>query len=484
MTLREAASALRRREVSSEELTAAALASIERLNPELNAFITVTAETASLRARRADRELAAGSDRGPLHGIPVAFKDLFATRGVRTTAGSKIFAEYIPDFDADAVQRLEGAGAVSLGKLNMHELAYGITSENPHYGWVRNPWDCARSAGGSSGGAGAAVASGMAFAAVCTDTGGSIRIPAAFCGVVGLKPTYGRVSRFGVTPLCWSQDHVGPLARTVRDAAALLNALAGRDPRDESSSRRPAGDFTPAEGCSIRGVRIGAPENFFFDGLDREVDAAVRRALATAESLGAAPASVRVPDMEALNAAGRVILLAEASAAMTPYLDRRDDFGADVLALLDQGRLIGATAYLNAQRIRRALATEFRRLWESVDCLIAPTAAIAAPPLGGATVRTAAGEEDVRIAATRLSRAANALGIPALSIPCGLTSGGLPIGLQIMGPAFEEALVMRVGAALEDTGMGVPSLPPCGANAPAEANAAMAVPVSERSRVS
>ena len=459
MTLREAAGALRRREVSSEELTAAALARISRLNPSLHAFITVTAEAALRRAKQADAELGAGRDLGPLHGIPIAFKDVFATRGVLTTAGSKLFEHHVPQTDAAAVERTAAAGAVSLGKLNMHELAYGITSDNPHFGAVRNPWGTTRSPGGSSGGAGAAIAAQMIFAAVGTDTGGSLRIPAAFCGVVGLKPSYGRVSRFGVTPLSWTMDHVGPLAASVRDAAVMLQALAGRDERDPSSSRLAVVDFVPAEGCSIRGIRIGIAENFYFERLDESVESAVRVGVARAASLGAEVKPVRVPDMEALNAAARVIQLAEAAAAHTPHLGRREAFGADVLALLDQGRLIPATLYLNAQRFRRAIQREFARLWADVDCLIAPTTPIVAPRVGQTTVPLRGSEEDVRLAATRLTRPINALGLPALSMPCGLSPDGLPIGLQIIGPPFEEARILRIGAVLEDGGAGIPPCP-------------------------
>ena len=245
MTIREAASALRERRLSSVELARHALKRIERLNPKLNAFITLTAESALERARLADAELAAGRDRGPLHGIPIAHKDLFYTRGVRTTGGSKVYERFVPDSDAYVVEKLDSAGAVSLGKLNMHELAFGITSGNPHFGPVRNPWNPEHIPGGSSGGSAAAVASEMVFAATASDTGGSIRIPASLCGTVGLKPTYGRVSRFGTLPLAFSLDHMGPLARTVRDAALVLNAIAGYDPRDPASAERPVEDFMP-----------------------------------------------------------------------------------------------------------------------------------------------------------------------------------------------------------------------------------------------
>jgi len=458
MTIHEAAEALRGRRFSAVELTTAALARIDRLNFALSAFITVTADYALERARRADAELAAGHDRGPLHGIPIGLKDLFYMRGVRNTSGSKVFENFVPDIDAAVVEKLEAAGAVIVGKLNMHELAYGITSANPHFGAVRNPWDRQRSPGGSSGGSGAAVAAQMVYTAMGSDTGGSIRIPASFCGVVGLKPTYGRVSRYGSHPLGYTLDHMGPLTRSVRDAALVLNAIAGYDSRDPAASRRPTVDYVPDENCSIRGLRIGFPENFFFDRLDSDVESAVRGAIARAESLGASVRRVSVPDVDALNAVARVILLAEASAVMDPYLDNRKLFGADVLALLDQGRLVAATDYIQAQRLRRRMRAEFDRLWKEVDCLFCPTTPNTAPKIGDTKVRLGGREEDVRLASTRLVRGINALGYPALSIPCGLSGNGLPIGLQIVGAPFEEELILRIGAALEDGGVGVP---PC-----------------------
>jgi aspartyl-tRNA(Asn)/glutamyl-tRNA(Gln) amidotransferase subunit A len=459
VTLLEAAAALRARRVSAVELATESLARIQSLEPRLNSFITVTAEAALARARQADRELAAGVDHGLLHGIPVALKDLFATRGVRTTAGSKVYADFIPDYDAAVVERLEAAGAVSMGKLNMHEMAYGITSANPHYGPVHNPWDAERSPGGSSGGAGAAVAVETVFAAMGSDTGGSIRIPASFCGTVGLKPTYGRVSRFGALPLGYSLDHMGPLARTVRDAAAVLEAIAGHDRRDDTSSRRPVDSYVPTDGCSIRSLKIGVPETYFFERLDPDVEAAVQRAIQLAGRLGAVAKLVRVPDIDALNAVARVVLLAEASAQAEPHLARRNQFGADVLALFDQGRLLAATDYVNAQRLRRRLRNEFDLIWESVDCLLTPTTPNMAPRIGETTVNLGGVEEDVRLATTRLVRAFNALGYPALSIPCGVGRSGLPVGLQLIGPAFHEALILRAGAALEDGGLRIPRCP-------------------------
>ena len=304
-----------------------------------------------------------------------------------------------------------------------------------------------------------AVAAGLAYAALGTDTGGSIRIPASFCGTVGLKPTYGRVSRHGVMPLSWSLDHVGPLARSVRDAALLLNAIAGHDRADASSSRHPVVDFVPDEGCSVRGLRIGFPESFFFERLDADVELCVRGAIARAESLGAAIKPIKVPDLAAMNAAARVILLCEASAMLEPHLADRRQFGPDVLALLDQGRLLPATDYIHAQRLRQRMQREFAQVWSTVDCVITPTTPNTAPRVGESTVKLGGREEDVRLATTRLVRSMNLLGLPALSIPCGLSGGGLPVGLQIIGPPFEESLILRVGAALEDGGVGIPPCP-------------------------
>ena len=459
MSIGEAAAGLRARRFSAVDLATAAISRIDRLNPTLRAFITVTAEQALEQARQADRELAMGQDRGPFHGVPVALKDLFYTKGVPTTAGSKVYQNFLPEYNATVVEKLLAAGAVLLGKLNMHEFAYGITSANPHFGAVHNPWSPRHSPGGSSGGSAAAVATHMVFMAMGTDTGGSIRIPASFCGTVGLKPTYGRVSRFGVLPLGFSQDHMGPLTRSVRDAALALNAIAGHDPRDPTSSRRPVVDYVPGEDCSIRGVRIGFPDSFFFERLHEDVESAVRGAIARAQSLGAVIKPVRLPDMDALNAVARIVLLSEASSVAEPFMEDRGQFGPDVLALLDQGRLVPATDYINAQRLRRKMRREFEQVWQEVDCLIAPATPTPAPRIGDATIRLGGRDEDVRLASTRLVRCFNALGFPALSLPCGLSASGLPLGMQIVGPAFEEALLLRIGAALEDGGVGIPPCP-------------------------
>jgi aspartyl-tRNA(Asn)/glutamyl-tRNA(Gln) amidotransferase subunit A len=450
LTIIEAGQALRRRKISCVELVDQCLHEIGRLNPDLNAFITVTSDTARTRAAELDDELANGIDRGPLHGIPIAHKDLICTRGQRCTSGSLLFSDYIPDYDATVAVKLNDAGAISLGKTGLHELAYGITSANPHYGVIRNPHDRERVPGGSSGGSGVAVSTGMALMATGTDTGGSIRIPASFCGVTGLKPTYGRVSRYGVKPLGISLDHIGPLTQTVRDAAIALNAMAGFDDRDPSSSRAPVLEYVPPSPCSIAGLTIGIPRNYFFEAVSPEIRAAIERVTRLSESLGARVLPIKVPDVEELNTVARTILLAEASAVLEPYLAQRDKFGEDVLALLDQGRLVPATDYINAQRLRRLLVQDWRLIFSAVDCLFTPTTPIPAPLIGQKQVELDGQMQDVRLAATRFMRGINLLGLPALSMPVGKTATGLPIGLQIIGRAFEENVVLRAGAAIED----------------------------------
>lgn len=437
--LRSTAAELRKLKISCLELVEESLRIIARLNPELNAFLTVTAEPARAQAVKMDAELAKGLDRGPLHGIPIAHKDLIRTQGVRTTAGSRIFAGYIPKRDAEIVSRLRQGGAVSLGKTSLHELAYGITSDNPHYGPVRNPWDPRRISGGSSGGSAVAVATGMVFFATGTDTGGSIRIPASFCGIVGLKPTFGRVSARGVLPLGFSQDHVGPMTRTVRDCAIAFQAMVD-DPTG----------YVPPPDANIRGVRIGWPKTYFFERLAPEVRDSVQRARHTAESAGARLVELAMPDMEALRHSASIILLVEAAAALRPYLDRRDEFGPDVLALLDKGRAVPGIDYLEAQRTRRRIGHEFARLWDQADCIFTATTPTTAPVIGQNTTVLNGVSEDVRQASTRYTRGMNALGLPAISIPCGWSPAGLPIGLQIIAPARQEDRLLRIAAAMED----------------------------------
>lgn len=474
MTVLEAASAIRQKRLTSTDLTLDFLQRIKDWNPRLNAFQTVTAERAMEDARRADRELASGHDRGPFHGIPIAHKDLFCTQGILTTSGSKVFASFIPEHDAEVVRRFSDAGAVLLGKTAMHEHAYGISSNNPHYGPVRNPWDEQRIPGGSSGGSGAAIAAGLALLATGSDTGGSIRVPASYCGVVGLKPTFGLVSKRGVLPLGFSLDTAGPIAATVRDVAAALNVMAGGDLRDPSSAQRAAQDYTPPDEADLHGIRIGLPRHFFYEKLDPQIDNAVHLMAYTAQDLGATLEEVRVPDGEQLNAIAQITLLAEAAAVHEPYLRKqRAAYGDDVRALLEMGRLVPATDYLQAQRIRRRILGVYRNLFKKVDCLLVPCTPITAPLIGENEVEIGGVKEDVRLATTRLVRGVNALGLPALAMPAGLARGRMPIGLQLIGPAWSEALLLRIGAALEDRagsiGPGCPALSGAQADAAAEA---------------
>jgi aspartyl-tRNA(Asn)/glutamyl-tRNA(Gln) amidotransferase subunit A len=437
--LQSQAADLRARRVSSRELVTHSLSRIERFDPKLNSFITVTAETALAEADERDRELARGIDRGPLHGIPIAHKDLMRTKGVRTTAGSKIFADYIPQRDAAIVTKLHQAGAVSLGKTGLHELAYGITSTNPHFGAIHNPWDLSRIPGGSSGGSAVAVAAGLVPFATGTDTGGSIRVPASFCGVVGLKPTFGRVNIRGVLPLGFSQDHVGPLTGSVRDAAIAFQAMV-----DDSTG------YVPPANPDLGGLGIGRPKNFFLDCVDPEVESAINAVFGLASEAGGRIVEIEVPDMETLRAAAATCLLVEAAAALRPYLDRRSDFGEDVLALLDQGKNITGIDYIEARRTRRRIGHDFARLFEHVDCIFTPATPITAPRIGQTTVTICGVIEEVRTAVTRFTRVMNALGLPAISIPCGFSRSGLPIGLQIIAAAGQEDLLLRAAAAMED----------------------------------
>jgi aspartyl-tRNA(Asn)/glutamyl-tRNA(Gln) amidotransferase subunit A len=434
MTIRELGGLLRSRQLSCAELVEQTLDAI-KARSESHWFITVTEKQARAEAAERDRELAAGRDRGPFHGIPIALKDLFYTRGVRTTAGSLIFRDFVPEYDAAVVDRLRDAGAISVGKTNLHELAYGITSKNPHYGAVLNPLDPACLPGGSSGGSGAVVAAGILPMALGTDTGGSIRIPASYCGIAGLKPTYGRVSRHGVLPLAFSLDHVGPLASCVDDCVLTMNVIAGAD-------------FNRPARTEMSGVRVGVPKNFFFENVDEQVAAAVLNCVSVMEARGAAISEVEVPNLHDANAAARIVLYAEAAAIYVRYGDFRL-FGNDVWKLLEQGREVAGHEYVNAQRVRTSFRRDFDALWQTIDVLVTPTAPITAPGIDEKTVQIGAEEEDTRIATTRLVRSINFLGEPALSIPCGKASSGMPIGLQLIGAPFNEPRLLQIGQAIE-----------------------------------
>jgi aspartyl-tRNA(Asn)/glutamyl-tRNA(Gln) amidotransferase subunit A len=387
LTIARAAKALRAREFSPLELTEAYLRRIERLNLRVNAYITVTAERARADARRATEELAKGQGRGPLHGIPIALKDLYETAGIRTTGGAKIHADHVPAHDCTVARRLRDAGTILLGKLNTHEYAYGATTNNPHFGPTRNPWNLEHIPAGSSGGSGAAIAAGLATATPAPN-GGSIRMPASVCGVVGLKPSYGRVSKAGVLPLSYLFDHAGPITRTVEDAALVLNAIAGYDPADATTVRTPVPDFTAELGGGLRGLRVGVPRGYFFERLDGEVGAAVESAIASC-ALGADLRDVAIPGVEAGLGALFGIVLAEAQEIHAASLRaRRADFGADVLALL-ASPAPDAASLMSGLRARDALSAAMRVALESIDVLVTPTTLIAAARIGERTCATA-----------------------------------------------------------------------------------------------
>ena len=383
LTIASAGRLLRTRALSPVELTEAYLARIARLDPVLRAFITVTPELARQQARRAERELQRGQRRGPLHGIPITLKDLYWTKGIRTTAGSRILADFVPDTDGAATARLAAAGAVLLGKTNLHEFAAGVTNDNPHWGTCQNPWKPGYIPGGSSGGSATAVAASLGLASLGSDTGGSIRIPAAFCGIVGHKPTYGLVPRHGILPESWSLDHGGPMTRTAADAAVVLESIAGHDPRDPSSSRRRPPAFARALRGDLSGVRVGVPKNYYWDVVDPEVERAVRRAIASLRELGARVVEVSIPGVEAALDTCFVVAWAEAAHYHRPWLTTRPgDYGADVRALLEGALAYLAADYLQGQRVRALIRRSLQTVFERVDVLVSPSSPLPATPIG------------------------------------------------------------------------------------------------------
>ncbi|MBZ5654829.1 MAG: aspartyl/glutamyl-tRNA amidotransferase subunit A [Acidobacteriia bacterium] len=441
---------LQKKEISPLELFDAAIERIHQLQPKLNSFITITEEQGRRAATEAESEIRKGQYRGPLHGIPISIKDLFATRGVRTTAGSKILAKWIPDYDATAVARLHRAGMVLVGKTHMHEFAYGVTNDNPHYGPARNPWDPSRVPGGSSGGSAAAVASSQCAASLGSDSGGSIRTPAAVCGVVGLKPTYGRVSRWGAIPLAWTLDHVGPLTKSVEDAAIMLAAMAGPEANDPSASSRPLPDYRKEIHESIRGLRLGVPRQYFFQHVDPEIERLVSAAIRQLESLGATHVEVEIPDLENCSAMEAHITLAEATSYHEPYLRKQaDDYGPGVRTNLEAGRYLLATDYVKSQRARTLLQRNFNEALQHADVIVSPTLPALPPRVGEVWVQSGDLREHVIDAFLRFNIPYDLTGLPAISVPCGFSSAGLPIGLQIAGRAFEEATILKVALAYE-----------------------------------
>jgi aspartyl-tRNA(Asn)/glutamyl-tRNA(Gln) amidotransferase subunit A len=437
-TAKEIAARVSSHAVSAVDVAEATLARIGQHDKRLNSFVRVVPDAALEEARDVDDSVRAGRPLGPLAGVPVALKDLIDLAGIPTTAGAHRIFHRTPTTDAPVVTRLRAAGAVIVGKTGLHEFAYGVTNINPHTGPVRNPWDLARIPGGSSGGSGAAVAAGLVAAALGTDTGGSIRIPAALCGVTGLKPTFGRVPVAGVIPLSWTMDHVGPLTRTAEDAAILLSVLAQ------------APEVIPEVSRGIAGLRLGVPEEFFWEELDRDVEACCRDAVRALTFAGGILRPAVFPRAAECGAAAAVILAAEAAAYHERHLrERPDAYGEDVRVRLDRGLFLSAADYLVAQRARAFLTCEAARALESVDAILVPTTPHPAARIEEDASQVAGVSLAMSMRYTRCTNPFNLLGFPVLSVPCGLSHDGLPIGLQIVGRPFEDATVLRVGHAYQ-----------------------------------
>jgi aspartyl-tRNA(Asn)/glutamyl-tRNA(Gln) amidotransferase subunit A len=444
LSLDQASNLIAQRKISPLELTQAHLDKIEKLDPRLNSFITITADIALQKAKEAEVEIQQGKIRGPLHGIPMALKDLCDTRGVRTTAGSKFFAGNTPERDAEVVRKLTAAGMVLLGKLNMHEIALGVTNENIHYGDCNNPWDLRRITGGSSGGSGAALAAGLCLGSLGSDTGGSIRIPASLCGVVGLKPTFGRVSKRGVTPLSWNLDHVGPMARQVKDVALLLQVIAAYDPEDPYAINIPTGEYISQLAGGVDGWRIALASGQFFDKADGGVLELVQAAADVFETLGASVIPIDIPHMREAALANGLMTTSDAAVFHRQRLKSHpEDFGTDVLQRLRAGAANTSEEYILARRTQRLMRFQFEKFFESYDILLTPATPFTAPLRGS--------EDAIKRARqlTRFTAPFNLTGLPAISLPCGFDRTGMPVGLQIVAAPWAEAQVLRAANAYE-----------------------------------
>jgi aspartyl-tRNA(Asn)/glutamyl-tRNA(Gln) amidotransferase subunit A len=442
LSIREAGDLVRKKKVSPVELTTACLARINRFNPTLNAFITITAESALEQARAAESEVTKSKWRGPLHGVPIALKDLFDTAGVKTTAASGVFKDRIPTEDAEVVRRLKAAGAVILGKTNMQEFAFGGTSIVSYFGAVHNPWEPNHIAGGSSGGSAAALASELCYGALGSDTAGSVRIPASHCGIVGLKPTYGLVSIGGVVPLSWSLDHVGPLARTVEDTALLLQVIAGYDEKDTTSEQMNIPNYAQSLGTKVSSLRIGMPREFFFANLDPEIDAAMKEALSVLEKLSAGIHDVplQASNLETLR---DVVRAAEAYAYHRQYVTNAPELYQPLtLTRIQAGAKVSTPEYIQGRRDLAQVRRVAGKWLESVDVLVTPTLPIPAAAISDP-------HADDILPAVRNTSPFDVNGWPAISLPCGFTSQGLPIGLQIIGPHGGESVVFQLAHAYE-----------------------------------
>ena len=448
LSLAEAGAALRRKELSPIELTDAALNRIDAIDVKLHSFITLTADIARRQALQAEQERRSGIDRGPLHGIPIALKDLYMTRGIRTTCHSAVLENWIPEYDATTVAKLREAGAILLGKLGMHEFAFGGPSIDAPFPAVRNPWNTEYIPGGSSSGSGAALAAGLCYGALGSDTGGSIRTPSSHSGIVGIKPTYGRVSRYGVIPLSWSLDHAGPMARSVEDCAILLQAIAGFDAKDPASANVPMANFRADLKAGIEGLRVGVPLAGWFDenlGIDSATENAFNEALRVLNSRGATIIEIDGKPFSLARKANQTILVAEAYAYHEKTLQETPmKFGTSVRQRMLEGAFLSAVDYITAQRARAVLNEQIRANFSRVDVFAVPGAP--RPPEAFATMNP--NEQNLR---PNFTNPFNLTGLPAISVPCGFTSGNLPSGLQIVAPPFEESTCFRVAYAYEQS---------------------------------
>ena len=450
MSLTAVAQAIASKKFSSREVTQSCLDRVAQWQPRLNAFMAIEADAALKAADAADAALAKGKSAGALHGVPLAHKDMYYDEGHVVTCGSKIRRDFVATTTATALQRLKDAGTVRLGSLQMVEFAYGPTGHNPHYGPVHNPWDVDRITGGSSSGSGSAVAARLTFAALGSDTGGSIRLPAHFCGVTGLKTTVGRVSRAGAMPLSQSLDTVGPLAQSVEDCALLLGLMAGADPADPTAIAGPLPDYLAATRQSIKGLTIGVPTAFYVDDLDPEVARILDETLAVLRREGATIVQVELPEQRQLTAGCQFVLTTEAAAFHKRWMiERPGDYGAQVFMRLQNGLAVSGVSYLEAMRWRGPALAAHNAAVAGVDAMIMPVAPVAAPTIAESDVGNSPDAEAVIQRLTRFTRPINYLGLPSLSIPTGFTQDGLPVGMQVVGRSFDEAMILRIGAAFQ-----------------------------------
>jgi aspartyl-tRNA(Asn)/glutamyl-tRNA(Gln) amidotransferase subunit A len=450
LSLTEVAKAIAQKRFSSREATQSCLDRIALWQPRLNAFMEIEAEAALAAADAADATLAKGNRHGALHGVPLAHKDMYYEAGKVVTCGSRIRRDFVATVTSTALQRLKDAGAIRLGSLQMAEFAYGPTGHNAHYGAVHNPWNVDHITGGSSSGSGSAVAARLTFAALGSDTGGSIRMPAHFCGVTGLKTTYGRISRAGAMPLSQSLDTVGPLARSAEDCALLLGLMAGADPEDPTAVAGPVPDYMAATRDQIKGLSIGVPTTFYVDDLDPEVAGILDQTIAVLKGEGASIVEVELPDQRQLTAACQLVLAVEAAAFHKRWLiERPQDYGPQVLMRLQNGLAIPGVSYLEAMRWRGPALAAHLAAVAGVDAVIAPVAPVAAPTIAESDVGNSPDAEAVIQRLTRFTRPINYLGLPSLALPTGFTRGGLPVAMQLIGRSFDEAMLLRVGAAFQ-----------------------------------